>query len=303
MPPIDERSDPSQHQGGGPAGGPPATAPVDERFTVAPGVGLHLRRWPGRRRPFLLVHGLSSNARLWDGVARVLSAAGHPVTAVDLRSHGESDAPPGGYDTATAAEDLAALGIRDAVVAGQSWGGNVVVSFAARHPDLVAALALVDGGWLTPSAEFPSWEACEAALRPPDIDGLPAAQLRGYLRDSHPDWSAEALAATEANLRTWPDGSLTRRLPIDRHMLIVRSMWDDPPQPYYPRIAVPVLLIPALPTDPEAAAARRGRVEAAANALPDASVREYRGADHDLHAQHPAELAEDLLGLAARLVS
>ncbi|GAA5178399.1 alpha/beta fold hydrolase [Rugosimonospora acidiphila] len=290
MSPIDERI-PTEH-----------VEPTDERFTVAPGVGLHLRRWPGQRRPFLLVHGLSSNARLWDGVARILSAAGHPVTAVDLRSHGGSDAPPDGYDTATAAEDLAALGIRGAVVAGQSWGGNVVVSFAARHPELTAALALVDGGWLAPSAEFPSWEACESALRPPEIDGLPASRLREYLRDSHPDWSAEALAATEANLRVWPDGSLSRRLSVARHMSIVRSMWDDPPQPYYPDITVPVLLIPALPGNPTEAAARRSRVEAAAGALRDARIREYPAADHDLHAQHPTELAEDLLGLAAQVL-
>jgi pimeloyl-ACP methyl ester carboxylesterase len=299
MPTIHERVDPPGADDPGHVG----PEPVDERFTVAPGVGLHLRRWPGRRRPFLLVHGLSSNARLWDGVARILSAADHPVTAVDLRSHGGSDAPPGGYDTATAADDLAALGIRDAVVAGQSWGGNVVVNFAARHPDLVAALALVDGGWLAPSTEFRSWEECEAALRPPEIDGLPASRLREFLRDSHPDWSAEALAATEANLRVWPDGSLGRRLSIDRHMRIVRSMWDDPPQPYYPSIRMPVLLIPALSSDPGAAAGRRARVEEAARALPDATIREYPDSDHDLHAQHPGELADDLLGLAARLAA
>src|SRR5215468_4760770 len=128
-------------------------APTDERVRVADSVFLHVRRWPGSgdaahagaaaKRPFVLVHGLSSNARLWDRVARRLSDAGHPVHAVDLRAHGDSDAPPDGYDTATAAEDLAALGIPGAIVAGQSWGGNVVVVLAAKHPEAVAALALV----------------------------------------------------------------------------------------------------------------------------------------------------------------
>jgi len=312
MPPVDDhRAQPAEPRRGAPPARTPAArvpvtaatpaAPVDERFFVAPEVGLHLRRWPGQGRPFLLVHGLSSNARLWDPVARELSAAGHPVVAVDLRSHGDSDVPPDGYDTATAACDLAALGVRGAIVAGQSWGGNVVVEFAAARPDLVAALALVDGGWLAPSTEYGSWEECEAALRPPEIDGLPASRLREFLRQSHPGWSAEALDDTQANLRIWPDGSLTRRLSIARHMQIVRSMWDDPPQPYYPAITVPVLLIPALPGDPAAAAERRSQVEAAARALPDATIREYPDADHDLHAQHPHELARDLLGLAARL--
>src|SRR5690242_10169745 len=164
-------------------------AVTDARVPVADGVHLHVRRWPGDRRPFLLVHGLSSNARLWDGVAAELSAAGHPVHAVDLRSHGDSDAPPEGYDTATAADDLAALGLTGVVAVGQSWGGNVVVSLAAKHPEVVAALALIDGGWLDLTQSFPTWEAAEAALRPPDIEGLPASELRRYLRENHPDWS------------------------------------------------------------------------------------------------------------------
>jgi pimeloyl-ACP methyl ester carboxylesterase len=280
-------------------------APSSVRIRVANAVFLNVRRWPGAtdhgRRPFLLVHGLSSNARLWDQVAEILSGAGHPVHAVDLRSHGDSDAPPDGYDTATAADDLAALGLTGAIVAGQSWGGNVVVVLAAKHPDVVAALALVDGGWLDLSGEFPSWEACEAALRPPDIDGLPADELRGYLRRGHPGWSAEAIEATLGNMRIWPDGTLSRRLPIDRHMRILRSMWDDPPQRYYPSVPVPTVLIPALPTNVVAAGSRRARVQAAAAALPDATVREYLDADHDLHAQHPRELAADLLELAGRV--
>src|SRR5204862_1506909 len=78
-------------------------APTDTRVRVADGVFLHVRQWPGERRPFLLVHGLSSNARLCDGVAAELSAAAHAAHAVDLRSHGDSDAPPDGYDAATAA--------------------------------------------------------------------------------------------------------------------------------------------------------------------------------------------------------
>ncbi len=268
---------------------------IDERVPVADSVYLHVRRWPGGDgRPFVLVHGLSSNARLWDGVAEVLAAHGHPVHAVDLRSHGDSDAPPDGYDTATAAQDVAALGIPGAIVAGQSWGGNVAVTLAAKHPEAVAALALVDGGWFVPSEEFPSWEACEAALRPPDIDGLPAEELRGYLRRAHPDWAPDAIEATMYNMRVWPDGTVTRRLSIDRHMRIVRSMWDDPPQPYYASVAVPVLLIPA-------GRAPHARIEATAAALPDATVRPYPDGDHDLHAQHPQELAADLLGLADRI--
>ncbi len=275
--------------------------PSDERVKVDDGVYLHVRCWPGPGRPFLLVHGLSSNARLWDEVAAELSAAGHGVHAVDLRSHGESDTPPSGYDTMTAAADLAGIELDDAIVAGQSWGGNVAVAYAAQHPEMVAGLALVDGGWIDLPAEFADWAACEHALRPPDIDGLPAAQLDGFLRTAHPDWSESAIRATMANMRVWPDGTLARRLTIPRHMQIVRSMWEQAPSKWYPAITAPVLLIPALPADPAAAARKRAQVSAAAGLLAHATIREYPGADHDLHAQHPKSLAVDLLGLAANV--
>jgi pimeloyl-ACP methyl ester carboxylesterase len=276
---------------------------ADLTVTVADGVALHVRHRPGSRFPaFVLVHGLASNARLWDPVAERLAVAGHPTYAVDLRGHGESDLPATGYDTATAATDLAALidalALREPVVAGQSWGANVVVRLAAEHP--VGALALIDGGWIDLAAEFGSWEACAARLRPPDLDGTPADRVRAHLRRAHPDWLPEAVDATLHSLRVNPDGTVSRRLPVDRHMAIVRSMYDDPPQRHFSAVTVPVLLMPALPPgEPERVARIRERVAAAAAALPKATVVEYADSDHDLHAQHPARLAADLLRLVA----
>ena len=124
------------------------SVPVDEPLviTLAAGpVGLGARSWPGdsaqpTARPVLLVHGLSSNARLWDGVAAWLAEDGHPVVAVDLRGHGSSAEVPDPTDgpgaTLVAAADLAAvcvgLGWRSPIVVGQSWGGNVVLQLATR---------------------------------------------------------------------------------------------------------------------------------------------------------------------------
>jgi pimeloyl-ACP methyl ester carboxylesterase len=274
--------------------------PSDARVEVSPGVTLRVREWPGDSGPpYLLAHGLSSNALLWDQVAERLSAAGRPSYAVDLRSHGESDAPADGYDTATAAADLAAicqrLALPPVIAVGQSWGGNVVVRLAARHPDLVAGLALVDGGWIDLSTEFDTWEACATALRPPEVDGVHPAQMRAFISKAHPDWSAASVEATVANLRVTPDGRLERRLAIPNHMRILRSMWDDPPWRDYPHITVPVLLMPAVPTDADQGERRRVTVAKAAGALARSRVREYVGADHDLHAQHPGSLADDLL--------
>lgn len=40
-------------------------------------IQLHTRTWSSARRPFLLVHGLASNSRIWDAVADRLAQAGH----------------------------------------------------------------------------------------------------------------------------------------------------------------------------------------------------------------------------------
>jgi len=270
--------------------------PADLMVPVAPGVRLHVRHWPGdpATAAFVLVHGLSSNARLWDGTAARLSAAGHQSYAVDLRSHGESERPPDGYDTDTAAADVAALiaglALPAPVVAGQSWGGNVTVALAAKNPSGVRAVALLDGGWIDLRRQFESWEACASALRPADIDGSPAAELASQVRRAHPDWAEWAIEATLANFAVDPSGRITRRLPIPQHMSILHSMWEHPPAPLFGSVTVPALLVPTR---------RSGLVAEAVAAMPAATVREYAGADHDLHAQHPRRLAADLLLLAS----
>ena len=72
------------------------------------------------------------------------------VTAADPRGCGRSDAPDGGYDIPSLADDLAALctdvGIEKPVVIGHSLGGMVAVELAARYPDLVGAVVGVDPG-------------------------------------------------------------------------------------------------------------------------------------------------------------
>lgn len=283
------------------------TTVLDDAVTLEGGLRLALRRVNGTGRPFLLVHGLASNARLWDGVLTALAAHGHEAVAVDLRGHGRSSAPAGGYDTATAAADLAVLverlrwvGDRAPVVAGQSWGGNVVLTLAAQH-GVAAAIALVDGGWIRLADRFPTFDACWAELAPPRLDGVPMAELAARVRTWHPDWPESGRAGTLGNFIADPDGVARVRLTRDRHRSILRSLWEGDPRVLYPRVRVPALLVPALPAGPDDGDTKRHAVDEAARLLPDADLVPYAGADHDLHAQFPARLAGDLERLAARV--
>lgn len=126
---------------------------------AAAGATLAFEWWPGAG-PLVCIHGLTSYrgafAALADDVAPEIG-----VLAFDLRGRGDSDKPSGPYGIAQHASDIAAaldrLGVTGPqIMVGHSLGAFVVSAFAARFPERVKALVLVDGGHFFPI--------------PPDID-------------------------------------------------------------------------------------------------------------------------------------
>jgi pimeloyl-ACP methyl ester carboxylesterase len=272
--------------------------PVTECVTVATGVELHARRWSGDDGlPFLLVHGLSSNARTWDGVARRLCELGHAVTSVDLRGHGMSAKPDDGYDFASLALDLLGvldhLGWEQAVVAGQSTGGNLAVELASRAPTRVAGAVGVDGGFITLRSRWPRWEDCELALAPPALEGTPRSRVAAAMRVAHRDWSAEGIEATLANLEVLADGTVRPWLTRPRHLRILRALWEHGPSEVISTLEAPVLLVPADSGD-DWSRAKRVEIDRAVAAGREVRVRWFSPADHDVHVQHPVELGDVL---------
>jgi pimeloyl-ACP methyl ester carboxylesterase len=280
------------------------------RVRVNGGVELEVARWhpPSGTEAgaeFLLVHGLASNLRLWDGVAAALAGRGYPVAAIDQRGHGRSDKPDDGYDFATVAGDVAlvveALGWDRPVVAGQSWGGNVVLEVAARHPSAVRGVACVDGGWIDFGARFPSWEACEAAMAPPQTEGLRFEDVEAGFHRRHPDWPESGIQGALACFEVRSDGTVAPWLSFDRHLRIVRAMWEQDVPGLYERVGeVPVLLLPCRAGDGSGqvetgwAAAKSSAVDAATAAL-GVSRTHWFTAEHDVHAQHPEQVADVLV--------
>lgn len=284
-----------------------AGAPGSQWMALRDDLRLHLLAWPGAGRPFVLLHGLASNARTWGAVARRLQAAGHAVYAVDQRGHGRSDKPAGGYDFGTVADDLAllcdALALEAPVVAGQSWGGNVVLQFGVRHPQRAAGLVMVDGGFLDLQGRpGVTWEQVAVDLRPPDLAGTPRDALRERLRQWNPEWSSEGIDATLDNFETQADGTIRPWLPLDHHLQILRSLWEQRPPQLYAAVQAPVLIAAAEDrNDGEWAAARRRQVQAAADGLPHAEVHWFTRTAHDIHVHRPEALAALLLEWEGRL--
>ena len=105
-------------------------------------------RTMGSGPPMLLIHGFPETGRAWAHVAERL-AAEHALIVPDYRGACASDVPAGGYDKATMAEDLhalvASLGHESVHVVGHDIGMMVAFAYAARRPEAVRTLALVEG--------------------------------------------------------------------------------------------------------------------------------------------------------------
>jgi pimeloyl-ACP methyl ester carboxylesterase len=272
------------------------------RVTTDSGVGLHVLgdNLDATGVPFLLVHGLASNARLWDGVRRTIAATGAPVAALDLRGHGLSDKPDDGYDFATVADDVRSvldeLGWSRAVVAGQSWGGNVVLELTTRHPDRVLSTTLVDGGWISLSRLGP-WEVVRERLAPPHTTGTPLSDIEAYMRRAHPTWSDESIAGALACFEVRDDGTVAPWLSRDRHLAILYHLWAHEPAQLFPQVRTPVVLVPCDDGSPRVEGTRAAIAQA--EQLLDRSRTVWFESSHDVHAEHPAAIAELLLEQAA----
>ena len=133
--------------------------------------------------PLVFVHGAACNRRFWSQqIPRF--CADHRVVAVDLRGHGESDAPSERYTVRLFAQDLAStctqLGIESPVVIGHSLGGLVALDFASAYPGQVGAAVLIDSPLLPGGHRAEVVRDLVAGLRGRDPDSA----LRDYFARS-----------------------------------------------------------------------------------------------------------------------
>src|SRR5258706_9516820 len=113
--------------------------PTNEGYLEREGVRLHWLEWAPSGAPeppaFLLLHGLSSNARYWERVARRMT--NRRLVALDQRSHGLSDGPPTRYGMDALAADarhaIRALWLNRPVAVGPRWGGTVATEAGATQ--------------------------------------------------------------------------------------------------------------------------------------------------------------------------
>jgi len=98
----------------------------------------------GSGKPLLLLNSVGCDLTLWDAAMPYLK--GFRVLRMDMRGHGQSDAPPGDHTLDQIAADalavLDAAGVDKAAICGLSLGGMTAMTMALKAPARVSALIL-----------------------------------------------------------------------------------------------------------------------------------------------------------------
>lgn len=283
---------------------------------VVNGLRLHGLRWDDRPacRPALLLHGLASNARIWERTAPRLAAGGLAPVALDLRGHGLSDKPDLGYDWETVTEDLRAairaLDLTAPLVIGHSWGAGLALHLAASGLGgalSVSGIVMVDGG-VSQLDDLPgaTWERVSEVLAPPPLAGMARTDLLRRLNDPSRRWrpDAQSLEITLANFEVLPDDTVRPRLRREHHMRLLRSLYDFRTYQAFGQVRCPALVVSARPPMP-----RRLEEEAhlllkekgiarAHETMTDVTSVWMEDTVHDIPLQRPGELAETILAWA-----
>ena len=137
-------------------------------FRSSDGLKLFYRRWavPQPRAVCLLVHGIAEHSGRYQHLAQALAAQGFSVWALDHRGHGRSEGLRGDCRSLEEfVEDVRLLAQQARIgtqrlpllLVGHSLGGLIALSFCARYPEEVRAVA-VSSPALKLTHETPPWK-------------------------------------------------------------------------------------------------------------------------------------------------
>lgn len=282
----------------------PKLVPRDGRLVdIGEGRFLHVVE-KGQGPPVVLVHGLPGTAADWAQTPRHLAEQGFRVISYDRVGYGHSSREPEtttGYTYRSNADDLRALldalKIESAMLAGWSYGGAVVQTFAQTWPERASSLALI--GSVGPSMVGEEYESA-------GVMGL----LEGGAGEAIFEWLAaipplgravtrDILTEAFGKERAIPDGWVDRtraalELPGSFRAMIEEEARGDPGALRPELLTMPTLVIHGT----EDRLVPYDVAEHLAARLPLARLETVFDGSHMLPVTHPEQLARDMYELA-----
>ena len=181
--------------------------------------------WPeAAEKTIMFVHGYAGCAETWEHQINYFART-HRVIALDLRGHGQSDAPLTQYTMREMIDDIYTITKtlqlpEKFILVGHSFGGSICVEYAIAHPEQLEKLVLIATAGEYPLPRLAAW-----AYK------LPTAFYRLFW-DYRPRWNAEAHVMKRMannNMQKWQAWPL---LPtISTPTLVITGERDN----YFPR--------------------------------------------------------------------
>lgn len=226
----------------------------------------------------VLVHGSMDRSV---GLSKVAHRLEHRFSVVryDRRGYGRSQPHPGPFGIDAQVEDLhAILDGRPAVLVGHSFGGNVVLAFAQRHPGLVRGAVVFE----PPLSWEPWWPGTTAGAAAVATAGEPADAAERFVRRMLGDSRWERLSPATRSARRAEGWAL------------VGELTDLRQRPAWTGVGVRVPVVAGF--GEHARAHHRRAAEVVVERIVGAVAVEVPGAGHDAPRTHPDEFVGLLVG-------
>lgn len=214
----------------------------DSKFIDVAGARVHVRDQGNPAGiPLVLIHGAGGSLHVWDGWVRELRSKARLIS-VDLPGHGLTGAWPRNEYTVEAYTDFVealvdALNLNRFALAGHSLGGAVAWTFAARRPDRVSQIILIDAAGESRNPPWPTRLARLPIVGDIGIYFKPQQWVQRKLTEAYAD---PAMVTPERVKRT----AELQRFPGNREAALLRARTQEPldARPLK-RLTVPTLIL------------------------------------------------------------
>ena len=283
---------------------PAAIVRWTDHFIDLNGIRFHYLDWGNPQLPHMvLLHGGSLTAHTWDLAALLLRDEYH-IVALDQRGHGDTgwtpDADLDKDNWELVLDDtrlfLHALGYDRFVLVGMSMGGINSARYAARYPERLSAVCIVDVGpelMQEGLLEMELYHKETETLRSFEAFLERSKQFMPHRAVEHLRYSLTHSLKQTADGWTWKQDHRARHrraLLTEEERQAERDAWTARFWTDFRAVAVPTLLMRG---DWSKILSQKHAEELAA-AMPDARLVVIPRATHNVHSDNPADFAQEL---------